>query len=104
MTSPLLRLFAVFWWLLVIGSAVVGIGGLLISWADYHSSREYTAYQADLDALAKLPRVLPDTISNQQTPFVFKPDNPVPPETRPGMSWVALSSCCSHCCRCSSWP
>jgi len=80
MTSPLLRLFAVFWWLLVIGSAVVGIGGLLISWADYHSSREYTAYQADLDALAKLPRVLPDTTSNQQTPFMFKPDNPVPPD------------------------
>ena len=80
MTSPLLRLFAVSWWLVVAGSVGVAICGLLISWADYHSSREYTAYQADLDALAKLPRVLPDTTSNQQTPFVFKPDNPVPPD------------------------
>jgi hypothetical protein len=88
MTSPLLRLFAVCWWLVVAGSVAVAVCGLLISWADYHSSREYTAYQADLDALAKLPRVLPDTTSNQRTPFLFNPDNPVPPDP----TWYVVGS------------
>ncbi len=50
MTSPLLRLFAVFWWLLVAGSAAVAICGLLIVWDSYHSSQEYTAYRAALTA------------------------------------------------------
>ncbi len=53
-TSPLLRLFAVFWCLLAAGSVGVAICGPLIALEAYHSTREYTAYRADLEDL-KLP-------------------------------------------------
>ena len=56
MTSPLLHLFAVFWWLLVAGSVGVAICGTWVVWEFYHSSLEYTAYRADLAALAILPK------------------------------------------------
>ena len=85
MTSPLLRLFAVSWWLVVAGSVGVAICGLLISWADYHSSREYAAYRADLEALAKLPRATvepPKLEEAARAPLPMAtviPDDPVPP-------------------------
>jgi hypothetical protein len=41
MTSPLLRLFAVFWWLLVIGSAAVACFGV---WLIVESHRPNTGY------------------------------------------------------------
>ena len=86
MTSPLLRLFAVSWWLVVAGSVGVAICGLLISWADYHSSREYAAYRADLEALAKLPRATvepPKLEEAARAPLPMAtviPDDPVPPD------------------------
>ena len=36
MTSPLLRLFAVCWWLVVIGSAGFALFGTAAVWGDYH--------------------------------------------------------------------
>jgi hypothetical protein len=38
MTSPLLRLFAASWWLLVIGSTGFALYGTAVVWLDYHSS------------------------------------------------------------------
>ena len=42
MTSPLLRLFAVCWWLVVIGSAGLALFGTLAVWRHYHSPATYT--------------------------------------------------------------
>ena len=41
MTSPLLRLFAVCWWLLVLGGAGFAILGTGIVWEDYHLLQRY---------------------------------------------------------------
>ena len=35
MTSPLRRLFAVFWWLLVLGSTGLALFGTASAWGDY---------------------------------------------------------------------
>ena len=40
--SPLLRLFAVCWWLLVIGSAGLALLGTWALWEHYHSPAAYT--------------------------------------------------------------
>ena len=42
MNSPLLRLFAVCWWLVVIGSAGLALFGTLAVWRHYHSPATYT--------------------------------------------------------------
>jgi hypothetical protein len=74
------------WWLLVIGSIGVAVCGLLISWADYHSSREYAAYRADLEALTKLPRATAEPPKLEEAARVplpmatVIPDDPVPPD------------------------
>jgi hypothetical protein len=73
--SPLLRLFAVCWWLVVIGSGGLALLG---TWAVWE-------HLSEASLIAGHWRV-----------------GPLPHPTSPGMSRPALSSCCSHCCRCSS--
>jgi hypothetical protein len=42
MNSPLLRLFAVCWWLVVVGSVSFALFGALDVWRHYHSPAAYT--------------------------------------------------------------
>ena len=45
MTSPLLRLFAVCWWLVVVGSVSFALFGTWAVWGHYHSSEAYGHYR-----------------------------------------------------------
>jgi hypothetical protein len=62
MTSPLLRLFAASWWLLVIGSAGFALFGTRSVWEHYHSSEAYGHYRAlaGWTPASTAPKFVPD--------------------------------------------
>jgi hypothetical protein len=59
MTSPLLRLFAVFWWLLVIASAGFALYGTEGVWENYHSSQDGPFWYVVGGAIVLLLSLLP---------------------------------------------
>jgi hypothetical protein len=62
MTSPLLRLFAVCWWLVVVGSVSFALFGTWAVWGHYHSSEAYGHYRtlAGWTPVSTAPDFIPD--------------------------------------------
>ena len=62
MNSPLLRLFAVCWWLVVVGSVSFALFGTWAVWANYHSSEAYGHYRtlAGWTPVSTAPDFIPD--------------------------------------------
>jgi hypothetical protein len=60
--SPLLRLFAVCWWLVVVGSVSFALFGTWAVWGHYHSSEAYGHYRtlAGWTPVSTAPDFTPD--------------------------------------------